>query len=220
LHEFWIKIFANLFFFCHSVNRSKVMNKLEEMRRHMQPGRVYRREDLARWSAAVYRHLKELVVAGDLVKLSVGLYFCPKQTAFGHAPADDKELIRAFLKDNRFLLTSPNAYNALGVGTTQLYNETVVYNHKRHGRFKLGGRMFAFRRKPYFPKRLTEEFLLVDLVNNLKQLAEEPEQVLRQVKKKALQLNPSSLRRVAYEYGVHTRKFFDAITIESSTSGQ
>jgi hypothetical protein len=197
------------------------MNKLEELRKHLRSGKLYRRKDLEKWSAAVDRHLKELVLAGDLVKLSGGLYLCPKQTAFGHAPADDKELTRAFLKDNRFLLTSPNAYNALGVGTTQLYNETVVYNHKRHGRFKLGGRVFEFRRKPYFPKRLTEEFLLVDLVNNLKQLAEEPEQVLRQVKKKALQLNPTSLRRAAHEYGyVHTRKFFDAITIESSTSGE
>jgi hypothetical protein len=37
----------------------------------------------------------------------------------------------------RFLLTSPNAYNTLGVGTTQLYDKTVVYNHKRHGHFML-----------------------------------------------------------------------------------
>lgn len=197
------------------------MNKLDELRKHLRSGKLYRRKDLAKWSSAVDRHLKELVATEELVKLSAGLYLYPKHTAFGKAPAADIELARAFLKDDRFLLTSPNAYNALGVGTTQLYNETVVYNHKRHGRFKLGGRVFEFRRKPYFPKRLTEEFLLVDLVNNLKQLAEEPEQVLRLVKKKALQLNSSSLRRAAHAYGyVHTRKFFDTITADSSTNGQ
>ncbi len=36
------------------------------------------------------------------------------------------------------LLASPNAYNSLGVGTTQLYDKTVVYNHKRHGEFHAG----------------------------------------------------------------------------------
>ncbi|RYG31935.1 hypothetical protein EON81_21775, partial [bacterium] len=41
-------------------------------------------------------------------------------------------------QDNRFLVTSPNAYNTLGVGTTQLYNKKTVYNHKRHGNFTLG----------------------------------------------------------------------------------
>lgn len=188
------------------------MNKLNKMRKHLRPGKVYRREELAKWSTAIDRHLKALVMSGDLVKLSGGLYLRPKQTAFGKALADDKALVTAFLKDSRFLLTSPNAYNTLGVGTTQLYNETVVYNRKRHGHFNLGGRAFSFRRKPYFPNRLTEEFLLVDLVNNLKQLAEESEQVLAQVERKAMQLNPKALRHAAHEYGaVHTRKFFNSI---------
>lgn len=69
-------------------------------------------------------------------------------------------------------MVSPNAYNSLGVGTTQLYDKTVVYNHKRHGTFSLGGRNFEFRMKPTFPKALSKEFLLVDLVNNLDRLAE------------------------------------------------
>lgn len=44
--------------------------------------------------------------------------------------------MRNRLKDARFLLTSPNAYNGLGVGTTQLYARAVVYNHKGHGAFE------------------------------------------------------------------------------------
>ncbi|WP_426032776.1 hypothetical protein [Caulobacter sp. DWP3-1-3b2] len=63
---------------------------------------------------------------------------------------------------------------SLGVGTTQLHNKTVVYNHKRHGKFALGGRTYDFRMKPAVPKKLSREFLLVDLVNNLDQLGEDP----------------------------------------------
>ena len=128
------------------------MTKLQELKKHLRPGQVYRREDLARWSNAVDRHLKQLVEDGTLTKLAGGLYLYPKETVFGKAPAEDEKLVGTFLKDDRFLLASPNAYNSLGVGTTQLYDKTVVYNHKRHGNFALGGRKFDFRVKPSFPR--------------------------------------------------------------------
>ena len=76
-----------------------------------------------------------------------GFMLYPKETVFGKAPAEDDKLVGTFLKDDRFLLASPNAYNSLGVGTTQLYDKTVVYNHKRHGDFVLGGRKFRFPRE-------------------------------------------------------------------------
>src|SRR6516165_7724229 len=102
------------------------MTKLEALKRHLRPGQVYRRGDLSRWSNAVDRHLKQLVADGTLTKLSGGLYAYPKETDFGPAPADDRTLVKSFLKDDYFLLASPNAYNKLGVGTTQLYDKTVV----------------------------------------------------------------------------------------------
>lgn len=185
------------------------MNKLQEIKKHLRPGQVYRREDLAMWSNAVDRHLRQLREEGTLTRLSGGLYYRPKKTAFGDAPAEDEKLVQAFLRDHRFLLTSPNAYNALGLGTTQLYNETVVYNHKRHGRFELGGRVFEFRVKPHFPKRLTAEFLLVDMVNNLDSLAEDTDAVLERIKKKLPSFDEAALARVVRDYGaVRTRKFF------------
>lgn len=72
------------------------------------------------------------------------------------APADQEELVQSFLADDRFLIVSPNAYNGLGVGTTQLYNKPVVYNRKRHGDFELNGRPFEFRRRRPFPRRLAK----------------------------------------------------------------
>src|SRR5580704_16385104 len=146
------------------------MTKAQELKKHLRPGQVYRRQDLAQWSNAVDRHLRRLQDDGTLKKLAPGLYLYPRETAFGKAPADDAKLVETFLKDRRFLLASPNAYNRLGVGTTQLYDRTVVYNHKRHGTFSLGGRTFDFRMKSSFPRTLSSEFLLVDLVNNVDRL--------------------------------------------------
>jgi hypothetical protein len=107
------------------------------------------------------------------------------------------------------LLASPNAYNSLGVGTTQLYDKTIVYNYKRHGSYSLGGRTFEFRVKPSFPRSLSPEFLLVDLVNNVDRLAERRDEVLARVKKRAAASNASRLLRAARDYGnVRTKKFF------------
>ena len=108
-----------------------------------------------------------------------------------------------------FLLASPNAYNALGVGTTQLHNKTVVYNHKRHGKFALGGRTYDFRMKPAFPKKLSREFLLVDLVNNLDQLGEDPQEVLERVKDRLSSSDTARLKKAAQTYGSErAKKFF------------
>lgn len=187
------------------------MTRVQELKSHLRPGGVYRRRDLARWSNAIDRHLKQLVEEGTLTKLRGGLYLFPKETDFGRAPAEDERLVSAFLRDHRFLLASPNAYNSLGVGTTQLYDKTVVYNHKRHGNFDLGGRKFEFRVKPAFPRNLSREFLLVDLVNNIDQLAESREEVLARVKKTAASYDAPRLRRAVREFGnMNTKRFFQA----------
>lgn len=193
------------------------MAKLHWVKQHLEPGQVYRRSDLEQWSNAVDRHLKQLQEDGTLTKLSNGLYYCPKETAFGDAPAEDERLVSAFLKDDRFLIHSPNAYNSLGLGMTQLYNETVVYNHKRHGRFELGGRFFTFRMKPHFPKSLNEAFLLVDLVNNLQYIAEDRTTLLERIKRKVLSMEASTFMQAVKEYGgLKARKFF-AETLKNDT---
>ena len=188
------------------------MTKLEELKTHLKPGQAYRRADMARWSTSIDRHIKQLVESGVLRKLSGGLYVRPKETAFGPAPASDKDIVTAFLKDDRFLLASPNAYNSLGVGMTQLYDRTVVYNHKRHGEFQLGGRKYAFRVKPHFPKSLTTEFLLVDLLNNLDQLAETKDKVLERVMNRAVTADKPRLHRAVREYGSErTKRLFETV---------
>ena len=175
--------------------------------RALRPGHVYRREDLAPLSTAVDRHLQELVSAGRLTKLARGLYYAPRESAFGVVPPADEELVAAFLKDRDFLLFSPSAYNAAGLGTTQLYNRTWVYNRKSHGVFTLGSRQYDFRVKRRFPRRLSDEFLFVDALNNLGELAEDQAAVLARARQRAREMDGTKLKRALEQFGlVATRK--------------
>jgi hypothetical protein len=192
------------------------MAKLEELKKKLRPGKVYRREELSKWSSSVDRHLQELVHDGKLEKLSQGLYYSPRHSAFGKTPPDEKELLEGFLKTDRFLVTSPNMYNSLGVGTTQLYNKRVVYNNKRHGIVKLGNREYQFHFKLDFPNALSKEFLMVDLVNNLESLAEDSKQVLAKVAENITTLNQLKLSLAVKRYGhVGTKKIFASLLHQS-----
>lgn len=192
--------------------------KVDKLKEQLKTGGVYRRADLALFSNAVDRHISELIKTGDLEKISAGVYYVPQKTVFGAAPPKDESLVRAFLKEDDFLLTSPNAYNSLGVGTTQLYNTRVVYNHKRHGTFDLGGRKFQFQAKHRFPQRLTPEFLLVDLVNNIDQLAEDKTELMRNVLSKAKTMDAKQLAQMVDSYGnAKARAFFNPIVNQSKS---
>lgn len=177
------------------------MSALAELKRKLRPGQVYRRKDLARWSTAVDRHLRQLVDEGRLEKVANGLYMVPRHTRFGTVPIKPEKLVQTFLGDDRFLMVSPNAYNGLGVGTTQLHNVPVVYNHKRHGRFKLDGREYDFRMRATVPSHLTQEVLLVDLLHNLERLPEDASGVLPKALERARGMDRKRLARAVRDFG-------------------
>lgn len=176
---------------------------------HLRAGNVYRREELSRLSSAVDRDLATLVAAGKLKKLAQGLYHVPKPSRFGPLPPNAPQVVQSFLRgDKDFLLFSPSAYNTVNLGTTQLYNRTLVYNHKRHGIFKLGNREFDFRVKPRFPRQLTPEFLIVDLLNNLDELAEDRDSVLERARSLWPSLASPQLHEAVKRYSnAATRKY-------------
>ena len=174
---------------------------METLRQHIKPGHVYRRSDLEYYSSAIDRHLGMLTKDGSLIKLSQGVYYAPKSSKFGLVPPDDVVLVESFLKDSDFLMVKPNVYNTLGLGLTQLYNTTWVYNHKRKGEFKFNGKSFEFKIKSSFPNQLTKEFLLVDLLNNLDELAEDQNQTIKRLPENLRSFNNEELMRVAQQYG-------------------
>ena len=105
------------------------------------------------------------------------------------------------MKTDDFLLTSPNAYNSLGLGLTQLSNELVVYNRKRIGKFELGGIVFNFKRPINFPKTPSREFFLVDLLNNLEELPDPLDSLLSSLGRRIKEFSRPKLERNARAFG-------------------
>ncbi len=179
---------------------------MELLRQHIKKGEVYRRSDLEYYSTAIDRHLATLTKDGTLVKLNQGLYYAPKQSKFGVVPPDDDQVVKRFLKDEDYLLVSPNTFNSLGLGLTQLYNTTWVYNHKRKGEFQLNGKTFEFKLKSAFPKHITREYLLVDLLNNLENLAEDESQAIEKLQFNVRNFDTDALMKATQQYGTGKTK--------------
>jgi len=179
---------------------------MDLLRQHIKQGQVYRRSDLEYYSTAIDRHLAQLVREGTLVKLNQGLYYSPRQCKFGMVPPDNHDLVKCFLKDDDFLLVSPNSFNSLGLGLSQLYNTTWVYNHKRKGELQLNGRTFEFKLKNTFPKKITKEYLIVELLNNFDSIAEDEAKVLARLPNILRDLNVDALMRATQQYGTGKTK--------------
>ena len=195
------------------MRQPKTLHKLKES---LVPGQVYRRADLAACSSNIDRHLARLVAEGRLTKLSQGMYAAPKTTAFGEAPPETHSLLETFLKDDRFVVYGPSQFNALGLGTTQLYNRLVVFNRKRIGEFTLGGRTYEFHRWREAPKQLTPEFLVVELLNRLDELAEDRDQVAERLKRKLKDFNRRRLLHAASHYGtLSTQRKLDRLLVQA-----
>jgi hypothetical protein len=72
--------------------------------------------------------------------------------------------------------------------------------------------MVTFERRVNVPRRLSAEFLLVDLVNELSKLAEDRDAVLSRVREKVKDMDPKKLSRAVSLYGKYsTQKKFQKI---------
>ena len=173
-------------------------------------GEVYRLEQLARFSNAISRDTKKLTNEGFLRKVAPGMYYYPNKYTLGELPPEQRKLVQTFLKSKDFLLFSPNLFNSLELGLTQLKNEMWVYNKARSGKIKLGNYTFNFKRPLHgFPKKLSKEFLLVDLMNNIAIIGEEHQAIQANVKQKIGNFDKQLLTKMTKEYGkVGTKKFF------------
>jgi len=130
------------------------------------PGRVFRTRELASISANPTRTAKRWADEGLCTRLRSGLYAVTETSRFGPAPPDRRELLRAFLGGDAFIITGPPVWNALGLGSTQMFAHPLVYNRKRSGLFNLGGRTFDLRRVQ-FPDHPCLEWFVVDFLENL-----------------------------------------------------
>ncbi|MDT8369723.1 MAG: hypothetical protein RQ745_10985 [Longimicrobiales bacterium] len=168
----------------------------------LQPGRVYRTRDFRRYDSNATRFAARMVREGSLVQLRKGLYHAPRQAFWGPVPPREDELLRAFFGDTPWLRTGPSVWNTLGLGTTSVEANPLVYNTGRTGLVELGGRKFKLRRVR-FPRDPSPEFFVVDLLENLQRTDRGEEDVLRQLGK-ALEegrFDPERLHEMAFGYG-------------------
>ncbi len=193
--------------------------RLEKFKSSFRLGELYRTSELMGLSNNLSRDLSEMITQGWLKQPSPGIYYKSKTTWFGDLPANTQKLLAKFLKSDLFILVDFNKYNALGLGTTQLHNKQVVYNHKRHGKFSLDGVEYEFKRVPQLPKKLDKEFLLVDMINNFKQLGEDFDLVLVSLKKNWKNFDSKRVLKLSSLFGkVATRKLFTNLAKEDYVS--
>jgi len=153
-----------------------------------------------------------LVQHGTLRRLGHGLYARPRTGRFGEVPPSDEELLHAFLGETPFVTTGPQAWNALGLGATALHAYTLVYNTKRSGTFRLGGRSFRLRRVA-FPETPPREWFAVDLLNHADEAGVSRRELVRRVAHAAAEgrLDAERLRTMAAQYGKKAvRRLLDA----------
>lgn len=181
---------------------------------NLQTSRVYRTEDFARWGKNPSRLARRLVREGKLKRLAQGLFFRPRRGRFGEVPPTEEDLLRAFLKGEPFLLTGPERWNRLGLGSTGLFSRRLVYNTKRSGEFDLGGMKFLLRRVP-FPRNPTSEWFVVDLIENHDMAGVslgEIEELLAEALATG-RLDPGRLLDAAEDYGTErTRALVERVT--------
>lgn len=164
-------------------------------------GRVYRTRDLSPWTANPARLARQLVDEGKLRPLAHGLFVHAKQGRFGEVPPTDEAIMRAFL-GGPFMFTGPEQWNALGLGTSAAFATQLVYNTKRSGEFRFGGRRFLLRRVS-FPRKRSPEWFVVDLFQHAEQAAADRDELTAALASavKRRRFDPERLANMAREYG-------------------
>lgn len=139
--------------------------------------------------------------------LAHGLYAAPEMSRFGPAPPSDDKLMRGFLDGGAFVFTGPERWNALGLGSTGLFAQQLVYNTKRSGTFELGGRTFVLRRVR-FPRKPTSEWYVVDLFEHADEAGTSKTDLLPSLRAALRQgvFDATRLRDAASDYGTSTTR--------------
>ncbi len=178
-------------------------------RPELEPNRVYRTKQFARWSKNPARLVHRLVQEGQLHELAHGLYYAPTKSRFGMVPPSQDALLRAFLETDDYVVTGPPAWNALGLGATAMFALTLVYNKKRSGEFALGGQKFLLRRVAY-PARPTAEWLAIDLIENQAMAGVGPDAIAAALTKAVAEgrFDPRVLTAMAEAFGTKATQVF------------
>ncbi|MFO6420962.1 hypothetical protein ACLBKS_12225 [Hylemonella sp. W303a] len=184
----------------------------------LEPGKVYRREDLVCDLVFTDHRIRQLVAQGSLEKITQGLYHYRGTSPRNYSPLTSKSLLEGFLGMGDFLLLPWQEYLSLGLNLTPKFDMHLVYNRKRHGIFRLGEVTFDVRRRSRYPAQITPEFLLVDLLNNMDFFTEDSSRIQRDIRALIHKFDGHGLLKMAQDYGkVSTYKYISSWLTEMQT---
>lgn len=184
----------------------------------LEPGKVYRREDLVCDLVFTDHRIRQLVAQGSLEKITQGLYHYRGPSPRNYSPLTSKSLLEGFLGMGDFLLLPWQEYLSLGLNLTPKFDMHLVYNRKRHGIFRLGEVTFDVRRRSRYPTQITPEFLLVDLLNNMDFFTEDASRIQRDIRALIHKFDGHALLKMAQDYGkVSTYKYISSWLTEMQT---
>lgn len=183
-------------------------------------GKVYRTEDLAKWAPDPARMVKRMVKSGELVRLSKGMYLKPERNRYGVMPPAAEELVGALVKHTPYVFTGPAYWNALGLGSTVMFPVQLVYNTKRSGDYKMGGRRFRLSRQR-FPRKPTPEWFAVDLIEHRDLVGLDAESLGRGLVRAVTNgtLSRHALAAMATEYGTRQTQQLVTAALDAADSG-
>lgn len=155
-------------------------HRLASLSSDMVAGHVYRAGEIEGLGKDSSRDLNDLLKAELICRAGPGLYYKPRRLAGRAIPANTERVLQKFLRSDQFLVRHISDFNKLGLGTTQHAAVTYVYNRKRSGAIELDGRKYMFVVRK-LPQAQTNEYLLVDMLNNLKSLGEDSHYFLQKL---------------------------------------
>ena len=204
------------------MRNENLKRRLDEFTRGLEEGRVYRAQELSKYTNSLGRDLKLLVDNHKLKTAGKGLYYVPSKLGETELPARANDVLIKYLKTNHFLMRSLSDFNRLDLGLTQMFKETLVYNTKRDGKVELDGREFFFKKKQ-FPKDHHDEYLFVDFFNNLEKVGENRNELLatfeRKWRAKVWPVDYDVVYKFSQKYGKYwVKKYFQKLKGQDEVS--
>lgn len=115
--------------------------------------------------------LNELAKKGMIHYYGSGFYFRPDYIGETVIPPALEVVIKKYLGTDKFIFRNISDFNSLGLGLTQVFVTTIVYNEKISGKRQVGRRTVEFK-KMKFPIVNHDEFLVIDFLNNIESTGE------------------------------------------------
>jgi len=198
-----------------------IAKKIEEKISTIKRGETFTYKDLAiakEEYTAASKTIERLIKKGIIKRISTGVFYKPKQTAFGELKPDEEKIITPYLFKNGkriAYITGLLLYNKMGL-TTQIPKEISIASTKKRI-YISKGKIKGIAVKSYM-EVTDENYKYLELLDSIKDFKNIPdldkESAIKILTNKILELNnkqKKELIKIALEYPPRTRALLGAI---------